>query len=117
MSKIVVEFLQKNREATYEDLLNKIEVSVLCAQEVCRKIKSLVSKCLKCESLGGVFFGGGGGMALTHLYFAVFRQPCLLQDSTSIASLKTHFCVTPSLLWNKWRVTMRPVTQTKSESS
>lgn len=26
MSKIVVEFLQKNREATYEDLLNKIEV-------------------------------------------------------------------------------------------
>lgn len=28
MSKIVVEFLQKNREATYEDLLNKIEVSV-----------------------------------------------------------------------------------------
>lgn len=36
MSKIVVEFLQKNREATYEDLLNKIEVSVLCAQEVCR---------------------------------------------------------------------------------
>lgn len=30
MSKIVVEYLQKNREATYEDLLNKIEVSV-CA--------------------------------------------------------------------------------------
>lgn len=28
MSKIVVEFLQKNREATYEDLLNKIEVSI-----------------------------------------------------------------------------------------
>lgn len=27
MSKIVVEFLQKNRDATYEDLLNKIEVS------------------------------------------------------------------------------------------
>lgn len=27
MSKIVVEFLQKNREATYEDLLNKIEVT------------------------------------------------------------------------------------------
>lgn len=26
MSKIVVEFLQKNRDATYEDLLNKIEV-------------------------------------------------------------------------------------------
>lgn len=28
MSKIVVEFLQKNREATYEDLLNKIEVTI-----------------------------------------------------------------------------------------
>lgn len=28
MSKIVVEFLQKNREATYEDLLNKIEVRI-----------------------------------------------------------------------------------------
>lgn len=28
MSKIVVEFLQNNREATYEDLLNKIEVSI-----------------------------------------------------------------------------------------
>lgn len=27
MSKIVVEFLQKNPDATYEDLLNKIEVS------------------------------------------------------------------------------------------
>lgn len=27
MSKIVVEFLQKNRDASYEDLLNKIEVS------------------------------------------------------------------------------------------
>lgn len=27
MSKIVVEFLQKNRDATYEDLLNKIEVT------------------------------------------------------------------------------------------
>lgn len=27
MSKIVVEFLQKNQDATYEDLLNKIEVS------------------------------------------------------------------------------------------
>lgn len=26
MSKIVVEFLQKNQDATYEDLLNKIEV-------------------------------------------------------------------------------------------
>lgn len=26
MSKIVVEFLQKNPDATYEDLLNKIEV-------------------------------------------------------------------------------------------
>lgn len=29
MSKIVVEFLQKNQDATYEDLLNKIEVSWL----------------------------------------------------------------------------------------
>lgn len=29
MSKIVVEFLQKNREATYEDLLNKIEVRTM----------------------------------------------------------------------------------------
>ncbi len=29
MSKIVVEFLQKNRDATYEDLLNKIEVRTL----------------------------------------------------------------------------------------
>lgn len=28
MSKIVVEFLQKNRDATYEDLLNKIEVKI-----------------------------------------------------------------------------------------
>uniref|UniRef100_A0A665UGH7 DNA (cytosine-5)-methyltransferase n=1 Tax=Echeneis naucrates TaxID=173247 RepID=A0A665UGH7_ECHNA len=28
MSKIVVEFLQKNRDATYEDLLNKIETTV-----------------------------------------------------------------------------------------
>lgn len=28
MSKIVVEFLQKNPDATYEDLLNKIEVQV-----------------------------------------------------------------------------------------
>lgn len=28
MSKIVVEFLQKNPDATYEDLLNKIEVNV-----------------------------------------------------------------------------------------
>lgn len=27
MSKIVVEFLQKNPDVTYEDLLNKIEVS------------------------------------------------------------------------------------------
>lgn len=27
MSKIVVEFLQKNPDATYEDLLNKIEVN------------------------------------------------------------------------------------------
>lgn len=27
MSKIVVEFLQKNPDATYEDLLNKIEVT------------------------------------------------------------------------------------------
>lgn len=27
MSKIVVEFLQKNPEVTYEDLLNKIEVA------------------------------------------------------------------------------------------
>lgn len=35
MSKIVVEFLQKNREATYEDLLNKIEVNR-------RKIEKLV---------------------------------------------------------------------------
>lgn len=32
MSKIVVEFLQKNREATYEDLLNKIEVRT-CVNE------------------------------------------------------------------------------------
>lgn len=29
MSKIVVEFLQKNPDASYEDLLNKIEVSLL----------------------------------------------------------------------------------------
>lgn len=28
MSKIVVEFLQKNPDATYEDLLNKIEVDI-----------------------------------------------------------------------------------------
>lgn len=28
MSKIVVEFLQKNQDATYEDLLNKIEVGI-----------------------------------------------------------------------------------------
>lgn len=29
MSKIVVEFLQKNPDVSYEDLLNKIEVSSL----------------------------------------------------------------------------------------
>lgn len=45
MSKIVVEFLQKNREATYEDLLNKIEVSIC----VHWKLQWLVGKCWKDE--------------------------------------------------------------------
>lgn len=29
MSKVVIEFLQNNQEATYEDLLNKIQVTLL----------------------------------------------------------------------------------------
>lgn len=35
MSKIVVEFLQKNRDATYEDLLNKIEVWTWVDHNIC----------------------------------------------------------------------------------
>lgn len=45
MSKIVVEFLQKNQDATYEDLLNKIEVCVcLCVigfSHACVQIEKL----------------------------------------------------------------------------
>ena len=29
MSKVVIEFLQDNQDATYEDLLNKLQVNVL----------------------------------------------------------------------------------------
>lgn len=33
MSKVVIEFLQNNQEATYEDLLNKIQVTHSSTQE------------------------------------------------------------------------------------
>lgn len=49
MSKIVVEFLQKNREATYEDLLNKIEVTIYIGGRT-RWRRSLLA-CCSCKSV------------------------------------------------------------------
>lgn len=46
MSKIVVEFLQKNPDATYEDLLNKIEVNIQGFIKLMRELNSfLIEHC------------------------------------------------------------------------
>lgn len=95
MSKIVVEFLQKNQDATYEDLLNRIEVSWLkCWSSV------YVSCPIRswCSSMS-------------------FRLLFRLLGSTSTASLRTRCCAMPSLWWSRLRAMMRLETRMSSPSS
>lgn len=57
MSKIVVEFLQKNPDATYEDLLNKIEVRT-CVWQRCYTIINNSQKTMKKTMSGSTEFTG-----------------------------------------------------------
>lgn len=97
MSKIVVEFLQNNRDVSYEDLLNKIEV----------------------KSRWRRYPGGLGGCSV-----ALFpnrpppRRPLYLpRGSTSTASQKTRSCDMPSSWWSRWKATTKPATATNPPSS